>query len=40
MKLVGELGGKIAGIGFIIELVDLKGREKLGSHDIFSLITY
>jgi adenine phosphoribosyltransferase len=40
VKLVEELGGKIAGIGFIIELTDLKGRDKLTGYEIFSLIAY
>jgi len=40
IKLVEDLGGKVAGVGFIIELVALKGREKLGGYDVFSLIQY
>lgn len=40
VKLVEELGGQIVGIGFIIELTALKGRDKLSGHDIFSLIRY
>jgi len=39
-ELVKKLGGKIAGIAFIIELVDLKGREKLKGNNIFSLVEY
>jgi adenine phosphoribosyltransferase len=31
---------KVAGIAFIIELVDLKGREKLKEHPVFSLIKF
>lgn len=40
-ELVEKLGGKIVGIGFLIELGYLHGREKLGSeYDIFSLVNY
>jgi len=39
-RLVGELGGEIAGLGFVVELDFLNGREKLGSHDVFSLLHY
>jgi len=39
-ELVKKLGGKIVGIAFIIELVDLKGREKLKGYNIFSLVEY
>ncbi len=40
VDLVKKLGGKIVGIAFIIELVDLKGREKLKGYDVFSLVEY
>ena len=39
-QLVEELGGKIVGVCFLIELTSLKGREKLKGYDIFSLIKY
>ena len=38
--LVESLGGKVAGLGFVIELDFLKGRSKLNGHDVFSLIHY
>ncbi len=38
--LVKQLQGKIAGIAFLIELTDLKGKEKLKGFPIFSLIKY
>jgi adenine phosphoribosyltransferase len=38
--LVKQLGGEICGIAFLIELADLKGREKLKSYPVFSLIKY
>ena len=40
VDLVKKLGGKVVGIAFIIELVDLKGRDKLKGYDIFSLVEY
>jgi adenine phosphoribosyltransferase len=39
-KLVELLGGKVAGLGFVIEITFLKGREKLQGYDVFSLIQY
>jgi adenine phosphoribosyltransferase len=39
-QLVEELGGKVVGVCFLIELTSLKGREKLKGYDIFSLIKY
>ena len=39
-KLVEKLGGQVAGLGFVIELDFLKGREKLQGYDVDSLIHY
>jgi adenine phosphoribosyltransferase len=39
-KLVENLGGKLAGLGFIIELDFLKGRDRLNGYDVMSLIHY
>lgn len=39
-ELVEQMGGVVMGAGFIIELSFLKGREKLGKYDVFSLIQY
>jgi len=39
-KLVESLGGKVSGLGFVIELSFLPGREKLKNYDLFSLIKY
>ncbi len=39
-RLVEMLGGKVAGLGFVIELGFLKGREKLQGYDVFSLLQY
>ena len=38
--LVERLGGTVAGLGFVIELDFLSGREKLGGREIFSLMHY
>jgi adenine phosphoribosyltransferase len=39
-KLVEKLGGRVAGIGFVLELLFLHGREKLAGYDTFSLVQY
>jgi len=39
-QLVEKLGGKVAGIAFVIELAFLKGAEKLKSYKTLSLIKY
>jgi adenine phosphoribosyltransferase len=38
--LARRLGAHIAGLGFVVELDFLKGREKLGKYDVFSLLHY
>jgi adenine phosphoribosyltransferase len=39
--LVERLGGKVVGIGFMIELEYLHGREKLGDkYELYSLLRY
>ncbi len=39
-RLVEGLGGKVVGLGFLVELTFLHGREKLTGHDVFSLLQY
>ena len=39
-ELVNQLAGKILGIGFVIELVYLKGKEKLKDYPVFSLVKF
>jgi adenine phosphoribosyltransferase len=34
------MGAKIAGLGFVVELDFLKGRERLKDYDVFSLLHY
>ena len=40
VELVEGLGGTVAGVLFVIELTFLHGRERLGGHDVHSLIQY
>jgi adenine phosphoribosyltransferase len=40
IKLVERLGGKVAGLAFLIELKFLNGREKLSAYNIHSVIQY
>ena len=39
-QLVESLGGRVAGIGFLIELEFLKGREKLTRYEVHSVLKY
>jgi adenine phosphoribosyltransferase len=39
-KLVGQLGGEILELAFIVELPDLKGREKINDYNIFTLVEF
>jgi adenine phosphoribosyltransferase len=39
-KLVEKLGGRVAGLSFVIELEGLKGRDKLPGYDVESLLRY
>jgi len=39
-ELVEELGGDIVAVAFLIDLVFLRGRDKLGDREVFSLIEY
>jgi len=39
-KLIEEVGGEVASLNFVIELTDLKGRDKLQGYDINSLLKY
>lgn len=40
IKLVEASGGEVVGIAFLIELVGLKGRDKLEGHNVLSLMKY
>ena len=39
-RMVKDLGGTVAGIGFVVELTFLNGRQKLAGYDVFSLLQY
>ncbi len=39
-ELIEKLGGKVVGIGFLIELVDLHGRDRLKDYDVYSMIQF
>jgi adenine phosphoribosyltransferase len=40
LRLVEQLGGKVVGLAFMIELAFLRGREKLKNFPVHSLIVY
>lgn len=39
-KLAASCGGEIVGLGFVVELDFLNGRQKLNDYDVFSLLHY
>lgn len=39
-KLIEKAGGEVVSVDFVVELEDLKGRDKLKGYDIFSLVKY
>src|SRR5262245_5522280 len=39
-QLIRQLGGEVAGLAFLVELVFLNGRKKLDGCDVFSLLQY
>ncbi len=39
-RLVERMGGTVVGLAFVVELVFLHGREKLGRYEVFSLVQY
>ena len=40
IDLVQQLKGEVAGLAFLVELLFLKGRERLGGHDVYSVVQY
>jgi adenine phosphoribosyltransferase len=40
LRLIEQLGGRVVGVSFLIELAFLHGREKLKSYPLHSLIVY
>ena len=39
-RLVEQAGGKVAGMGFLVELTFLHGRDKLRGYDVYSMLQY
>jgi len=39
-SMVRESGGTVVGLGFVVELTFLNGRQKLAGNDVFSLLQY
>lgn len=39
-RMVREAGGTVVGLGFVVELTFLNGRQKLAGEDVFSLLQY
>ncbi len=40
IELIEELGGIVVGTAFLVELEDLRGRDKIEGYDIFTLLKY
>lgn len=40
VHLVEQLGGRVAGLGFLVELEFLKGRERLQGYNLFAAVAY
>jgi adenine phosphoribosyltransferase len=40
IELIEKLGGEVVGTAFLIELEDLKGRDKIEGYDIFTVLQY
>lgn len=40
IKLIEKMGGEVVGCAFLIELVDLKGRDLLNNQNVFSVMQY
>lgn len=39
-QLIEKLGGQVVGLAFLIELVDLHGRDKLKGYDVYTMIQF
>ena len=39
-SMVRDAGGILVGLGFVVELTFLKGRQKLAGNEVFSLLQY
>jgi len=39
-ELIEKLGGKVVGLAFLIELVDLHGKDRLKGYDVYTMIQF
>ncbi|MHC4681241.1 MAG: purine phosphoribosyltransferase family protein, partial [Planctomycetota bacterium] len=39
-RLIEKIGGRVVGIVFLIELADLRGREKIADYEVTSIVSY
>jgi adenine phosphoribosyltransferase len=39
-ELIEQIGAKVAAMEFLVELMDLKGKEKLSNYDVISVLKY
>ena len=39
-EMIDKMGGKVLGFAFLVELLFLKGREKLAGHNVVSILQY
>ena len=39
-KLIEKIGGQVAGVVFLVELAELRGREKIADYPVTSIISY
>jgi adenine phosphoribosyltransferase len=40
LDLLKQLGAEVVSVAFLVELIDLKGRDKLADHQVVSLLSY
>ncbi len=40
ISLIEQLGGQVVSLAFLIELIDLHGRDKLKGYDVYSMIQF
>jgi adenine phosphoribosyltransferase len=40
IELVERLGGQVVAVAFLVELVDLKGRDRLNNYEVISLLKF
>jgi adenine phosphoribosyltransferase len=40
IELVERLQGKVAAVAFLVELTELRGRDRLGDYEVISLVQF